>query len=202
WQENKSFYKRFLVAQMVKEEYYPQVFGGENGESEAIHLPSKEQMTKSARHVLWDGLDVPVTDERLEQEWEVAVKYGNEFYRWDGAMPPPNETDVILVETRIHRNLGGCPTVRMIPFSADMRMPKFSADMNIPRPWFRRNSGWMIYPGNFPFKFDDQYYGLYEESGLSRDDEGTLAIPFKTLTIQNRDGNYCFIQTNYSYQPQ
>jgi len=203
WQENKLLYERFLVAQMVKEEYYPKLFGGSGNKDSEIPLPAKEQMEKGGKYVLWDSSDAPITRERLEKEWEGAVEYGNEFYRWDGAVPAPDETDVILVETRIHRNLGGCPTVRMVPFSADMRMPKFSADMNIPKPWFSRNSKWLIYPGEFSFKFDDQNYSMFEESGLSRDAEsGMLAIPFRVLTIAIRGGNYCTISTNYSYQPQ
>jgi uncharacterized protein len=201
WQKNKLLYERFLLAQMVREEYYPQLFGGPGNDADAIPIPSKEQLAKGWDYVLWDGSSAPLTIERLEQEWEGAVKYGNEFYQWDGAVP--DETDVILVETRINRNLGGCPAVRLVPFSSDMRMPKFSADMNIPKPWFPRNSGWGIYPGQFPFKFDDQYYSLFEESGLSRDGEGTLAIPFRTVTIDTtHHGHYCFIQTNHSYQPQ
>ena len=192
WQENKLLYKRFLVAQMIKEKYYPRLFGGANGESDAVPLPSKEQMTKSGRYVLWDGSDTPITDERLEQEWDRAVKYGNEFYRWVGAMQTPDETDVILVETRMRMNHEGCPTVRMMRFSKDMRIPK---------PWLLRNSEWFITPGQFSFKFDDRAYSVYEEDGLSRDDEGMLTIPFKTLTIDSsRHGHYCFIQTNYSSQ--
>ena len=193
WQVNKLLYERFLVAQMVREEYYPQLFGKPGNEADAIPIPTKEQLAKGWKFVFWGSSNAQITVERLEQEWKAAIKYGNEFYRWDGAVPALNETDVILVETTIHRNLGGCPTVRMVRFSAGLRTPK---------PWFTHNSGWFIPPGQYPFKFDNQYYSLYEESGLSKDSEGMLTVPFRTLTIDAiRKGHYCFIQTNYSYKP-
>jgi len=194
WQENKLLYERFLVAQMVKEEYYPQMFGGAGNRDIEIPLPTKEQMGKGGKFVMWDSSDAPITRERLEKEWEGAVEYGNVFYRWDGAVPAPDETDVILVETRIHRFQGGCPNVRMMRFSDDLRTPK---------PWSPRNSAWFMDSGKFPFKFDAHFYMLYEASGLSRDAEsGMLAIPFRVLTVDIRGGNYCHISTNYSYQPQ
>lgn len=191
-QENKLLYKRFVLANLVREKYYPQIFGEVRDKVDTIRIPTNDQMVLGA-FVQGRKFGAPMTEDQLEGMWKDAADHGYEFYRWDGAFSAPDEADVLLVEVSRFDELNQtkrCPKFRVLRISADMRLPK---------QWQSGNAKWLIGPEAIPFKYDNQYYRLVDEGVLVMDsvDKETQvrALPIRLISIDAiRNDLRCFIQ--------
>jgi len=203
-EENKQLYKRFLLACLVKEEFYPKVFGGTTIELEAKRLPTKEQLS-SYGLLLLSRIDPkwrqPKPDTRmaandLERLWRNAVDSGSEFYRWDDALSPPYSSDVVLVELsrfdEVHQE-PSCPEFRLLQFSSDLRMPS-----QLPL-WDKKFAKWYINPVGIPFRFENQYL-LLNLGNSSFNTMPTTISPISFSIAAKQSFGSCGIQRDL-YQP-
>jgi len=185
-EKNQLLYNRFILANLVREKYYPQIFGKQPSSTEEkvglVRMPANDQLVFGA-NIPGRPFGEPMTSEQLDSMWKGAVAHKSEFYRWDGVLPEPDNTDVLLIEVSRYdalRDQDSCAKHRMLRFSADLRMPK---------PWKSEDATWLIGPDAISFKYNKQFFRLNEV--LS--EAGQLS---NGVSIDVHNGRYCLIQGN------
>lgn len=134
-QKDKELYKQFVLARHVGEELWPSTFTDPSPKAGQVLNP------KSKRPLL-----AMPSDDYLNREWASAVQRGDEFYRWDNAIPFPEQGDVLLVH-RADPNGSNCPPVSTQLFTSDLRTPKSIVEYS---------TFSMV-----PFSFDNKWYWIH-----------------------------------------
>ena len=109
--KDKELYKRFILAGYVGQELWSAAFADPPPKAgQIIDATSKRPL-----------LTMP-TDDLLNKEWQWAVEHGDEFYRWDKAIPFPEQGNVLLVRIA-SPNGGSCPSIDVKLFTRDLKEP-------------------------------------------------------------------------------
>lgn len=189
--ENGLTYKRFLLSKMVYSKHYPEIFGSSGKAAGEFNMPTMSQYVGADPYSPDAQPGVPIGQKYLDDIFDVAVDRGNELYLWKGVFPPPNDTDVLLVEmSRYHKAYSqeGCPNYRLTRFSADLLTPK---------PWLQtyrqENPKWELGYDSLHFIFDGQFFQLHEY--LSEAPQ--LSNGFQLHTIQKF--SQCSVSGNFYF---
>ena len=192
-QENELVYKRFLLSKMVRDNDYPEIFSGPGKMAGEFRMPTMRQYFGGTPFRPDANPGVPIDKEFLDDIFNLAVDRGNELYRWEGIFPPPNETDVLLVEmSRYHKAYPqeGCPNFRLTRFSADLLTPKHWLQTNE-----QVNPKWRLGYNSIHFIFDGQFYQLAEQ--LSEAPQLSNGFIFGTI----QKFRQCEISGNFYFPP-
>jgi uncharacterized protein YecT (DUF1311 family) len=184
-EKNKRLYMRFLLASMIDVKDYKLVFGSQqmNGgsvESQDIPVPPPSAVPFNEN----------LSEANLSGMWQEAVRNGHEFYRWDGVLQAPDESDVLLIDigTGFFR-YSACPQIQIIRFSKDLLTPK---------PFPEHAANWLLGPNAISFKYDNESYLMTDDEIHTMDPETQMrTLPVRTVMVSTiRNDNYCRIDTN------
>lgn len=165
--QHKELYKRFVLAQRLHLKDWDEAFG------DPPPVGGKK---------LTEG-NMP-DDGELELEWEFAVQRHSSFYRWNGAVPAPKKSDVLLVEI-FKLEPDQCAESRAYLYPADMKKPRL---------------GWET--GRVPFHYGGRNYRIEHQSQhiagvvVPRSEQVQIELLPRDASRGVGYPNICFIQLN------
>lgn len=165
--KHKELYKRFVLAQRLHLKDWDDAF------SDPPPVGGQK---------LTDG-NMP-GDGELELEWEFAVQRHSSFYRWNGAVPAPRKSDVLLVEI-FKPEPDQCAESRAYLYPANMKKPRL---------------GWET--GRVPFRYGGRHYRMAHQSQhiagvvVPRSEQVQIELLPRDATRSVGYPNICFIQLN------